>query len=101
MYVPEIIEVKDSLQNLQNNGFLKQWELPYENLLTRRNAAIFFLTPANESALDDIFSVLAKYPNFSYRVNEERKLSNLAYRVTFSAEEKEKNEASSMVAATA
>jgi hypothetical protein len=43
MHVPEIIEVKDLLQSLKSNNDLKDWELPYENLLTRRSAAIFFV----------------------------------------------------------
>ena len=93
MHVPEIIEVKDHLDDLKSKKLVKEWELPYENLLTRRSAAIFFLTPTEESNLEKIWKHLGKYENFSFRNNVEQKLSKLEYRVTFSAEEKEKNEA--------
>jgi hypothetical protein len=91
MFVPEIIEVKDHLENLKNNGIVAQWELPYENLLTRRSAAIFFLTPVADISPDKVWQELEKYSNFSYRPNTEQKLSTLQYRVTFSSEELEKN----------
>jgi hypothetical protein len=94
MYVPEIIEVKDQLQDLKQKNIIKEWELPYENLLTRRSAAIFFLTPfeEKEELMAFVWETLEKYPNFSQRLNEEKKLSNMKFRITFSAEEKEKNE---------
>jgi len=91
MYVPEIIEVKDHLENLKSNGLVKEWELPYENILTRRSAAIFFLTPVDKSKLNDIWKELDKYENMSYRENTEKKLSQLMFCVTFSKEELEKN----------
>ena len=91
MYIPEIIEVKDHLEMMKTNGLLKEWELPYENLLTRRSAAIFFLTPVESSAIVGIANELDKYEHFSYRVNSEKKLSALEYRVTFSKEESEAN----------
>ncbi len=46
--VPEINLVKEHLDKLKSAGFINEWELPYENLLTRLTAAIFFLTPADE-----------------------------------------------------
>jgi hypothetical protein len=93
MHVPEIIEVKDHLEELKSKSVIKSWEIPYENILTRRSAAIFFFTPVNEtdSMLDKISTELEKYDNFSYRINHEKKLSDLAYRLTFSKEEKENN----------
>jgi hypothetical protein len=93
MYVPEIIEVKKDLEVLKASALIKEWQLPYENLLTRLNAAIFFLEPANDSAecLENIWQVLEKYKDFSFRMNEEKRLSSLPYRVTFSEEEKKKN----------
>jgi hypothetical protein len=91
MHVPEIIEVKEKLESLKVSGLLNDWELPYENLLTRRSAAIFFFTPNTESSLSDITNALASFENSSLRPNEEKKLSKLAYRLTFSKEEKAKN----------
>lgn len=85
--IPEIIEVKEQLDRLKNAGLVKVWELPYENLLTRRSAAIFFLTPADESKCDEIWKRLSNYENFSYRENTERKLSDLKYTITFSQED--------------
>ncbi|MCG8318433.1 MAG: hypothetical protein MI921_02925 [Cytophagales bacterium] len=92
MHIPEIIEVKEHLEALKKKEIIKDWELPYENLLTRRSAAIFFLTPKddNEPSLKMIWKELGKYENFSSRLNVEKKLSDLMFRVTFSKEEKEK-----------
>jgi len=88
MTVPEIIEVKQVFSNLKNRGLISEWELPYENLLTRLSAAIFFLTPKNSSTetIDEIQSQLRQFSNFSIRPNAEMKLSNLELRVTFNKE---------------
>lgn len=91
MYVPEIIEVKKVLESLKDSGQIQAWELPYENILTRRSAAVFFLTPVVDSDLDTIWMQLSIYDEFSYRVNTDKRLSILKFRVTFSKEEKEKN----------
>jgi hypothetical protein len=92
MKVPDIIAVKDQLEAMKNKGLLTAWELPYENLLTRKSAAIFFFTPSDSASLSQVLSELEQHEDFSCRTNEERKLSSLEYRVTFSKEEKEKNE---------
>lgn len=81
--VPEIIAVKNHLNNLQQRGLVTAWELPYENLLTRLTAAIFFLTPADDSKLEEIWSELDSYPMFQFRKNEEKKLSQLSWRVEY------------------
>ena len=81
--VPEIIKVKNHLEQLKEKGLVKEWELPYENLLTRVSAAIFFLTPASEDKLTLITEELQSYPNFACRENTEKKLSQLSYRITF------------------
>jgi len=93
MYVKKIHEVKEHLEQLKASGLIEQWELPYENLLTRLTAAIFFLTPSKDHLEDHsaMWRELEKYEDFSYRPNREKKLSSLVYRVTFSKEEKEKN----------
>jgi len=91
MYVKEINEVKKQLEQLRTNGLIENWELPYENLLTRLSAAIFFITPVAEDAEFKIWQELDKYEDFSFRLNQEKKLSDLMYRITFSKEEKEKN----------
>jgi hypothetical protein len=83
MHVPEIIEVKKHLDELKDKGLVKEWELPYENILTRLTAAIYFLAPTDESKLDEIWKELDKHPMLQYRLNEERKLSQLEWRVEF------------------
>lgn len=83
MHVPEIIEVKKHLDELKEKGLVSEWELPYENILTRLTAAIFFLTPTDDSKLDEIWKELDKHPRLTYRLNEEKKLSQLVWRVEF------------------
>ncbi len=89
MNVPDIIAVKNHLQDLKRRGLITEWELPYENLLTRLNAAIFFVTPAQTAttAPDGLWQELGRFENLRYRANSEKKLSNLDFRVTFNAEE--------------
>jgi len=90
MYVKEINEVKEKLNSLKDHQIIKTWELPYENLLTRLSAAIFFVDPVPgvEDRLAEAWEQLEAFPDFSYRANEEKKLSSLPYRVTFHKEEK-------------
>jgi hypothetical protein len=83
MYVPEIQEIKQHLDEMKEKGLVKEWELPYENILTRLTAAIFFLTPADESKLEGIWKELDKHPRLTYRMNEEKTLSQLEWRVEF------------------
>ena len=82
--VPEIIEVKEHLEKMKQNRLILEWELPYEKLLTRRSAAIFFLTPASQEHLSEIWRQLEQYEDFKYRENSEKKLSNLTHSVLFS-----------------
>jgi len=93
MNVKAINEVKESLDLLKKEGRLKAWELPYEQILSRLSAAIFFVTPVSDDAksLSPVWEKLGQFPNFSYRTNTEQLLSRLDYRVTFSKEEEEKN----------
>jgi hypothetical protein len=83
MHVPEIISVKEHLDEMKENDLVKEWELPYENILTRLTAAIFFLTPTDDSKLEEIWKELDKHPRLTYRLNEEKKLSQLVWRVEF------------------
>lgn len=83
MHVPEIISVKEHLDEMKEKGLVKEWELPYENILTRLTAAIYFLTPTDDSKLDEIWKELDKHPRLTYRLNEEKKLSQLVWRVEF------------------
>lgn len=81
--IPEIVEVKTLLNRLQREGLVLAWELPYENLLTRRSAAIFFLTPASEANLSEIWEQLGQFDHFRVSKSKEKTLSQLEYRVEF------------------
>ncbi len=82
--VPAIKAVKKQLDELKENGLVKQWELPYEEILTRLSAAVFFLTPAAGAASETIWKELQGHFPLQYQPNEEKKLSALAWRVSFS-----------------
>ena len=92
MNIPMINDAKVIFNGLVEKGLIKEWELPYENLLTRLNAAIFFVTPItnDKEGLIELWNELGKLDNFSYRLNSDKKLSKLMYRVTFNQEEKQK-----------
>ena len=91
MNVPEINEVKAHLDKLKNEGMISSWELPYENILTRRSAAIFFLS--FEGDIDDrVWEALSDYEYFSFRRNKTQLLSTLEFEITFNQEQKEENE---------
>ena len=80
----KILEVKKHLHELKEKGLVYEWELPCENVITRLAFAIFFLTPTDGSKLEEIWKELNKHPNLTYRLNEEKNLSDLAWRVEFS-----------------
>ncbi len=90
MNVPEITEVKDLLDELKGHGLIREWELPYENLLTRRTAAIFFIEPNSIDSISKIWEKLEQYDNFFYRENIEKELSQLDYRITFNPDDRPK-----------
>lgn len=96
MYSKDIQAVKDELAVLRQEGLVKEWELPYENLFTRLSAAIFFLTPVESipDAESLIWARLGRYEDFSHRLNTETRLSGLRYRITFNAEEAKKKSGS-------
>jgi hypothetical protein len=81
--VPAINDVKRHLDELKQKGLVREWEIPYENILTRLTAAVFFLSPCEDSALGQIWECLDAYPMFQYRENSEKKLSRLPWRVEF------------------
>jgi hypothetical protein len=81
--VPQINEVKSTLDHLKDEGKLLAWELPYENILTRLTAAIFFLTPADENSLTDVEAMLGRFPMFTWKKNDEKLLSQLEWQVEF------------------
>jgi hypothetical protein len=81
--VREIIAVKNHLDVLKEKGLIKEWEIPYEEILTRLAAAIFFLTPEQETNLGELWKELEVHNMLQYRLNEEKKLSQLEWRIEF------------------
>lgn len=81
--VPEINAVKRHLEALKMSGIVGDWELPYENILTRLTAAIFFVTPAAGTEPSTVWKELGVHPRLKYRDNHEKQLSMLEYRVEF------------------
>jgi hypothetical protein len=81
--VPEINAVKTHLEELKSRGLIREWEIPYEHILTRLTAAIFFLTPAEGSGTEEIWQELERHPRLQYQLNEEKKLSAMTWRVEF------------------
>jgi len=83
--VPEIKAVKQHLDYLKETGLVADWNLPYENLLTRLSAAIFFLTPGNANDLDGIWKELQVHKGLTYELNTNTSLSPLKWKVQFNA----------------
>lgn len=81
--IPEINAVKTHLNLLKEKGLVADWELPYEEILTRITAAVFFITPANESFTQEIWTELSQHKMLNYKLNEEKLLSDLDWRVEF------------------
>ena len=81
--VPQIIAVKEQLDRLQQQDLIRAWELPYEELLTRLSAAVFFLTPAPGSDPGRIAEALAVDKKPVWRPNAEKMLSQLEWRLEF------------------
>ncbi|MEM9719529.1 MAG: hypothetical protein AAGA10_09795 [Bacteroidota bacterium] len=75
--------VKNQLSDLKEKGIIQSWELPYEEILTKLSAGIFFLSPTNESNLTMIWESLRKLDQLQYKRNEERKLSQLEWQIQF------------------
>ncbi|SHH71990.1 hypothetical protein SAMN04488109_4947 [Chryseolinea serpens] len=80
--VSEINEVKAALAALQQRGLVLEWSLPYENLLTRLTAAIFYVS-LDEEGPEEVWKTLQQFPRFACLQNETRQLSALPWRVEF------------------
>lgn len=81
--IKEIEEIKKEMDLMKSEGLINEWELPYEYLLTKLTASIYFFTPKEQVFMDMIYKRLSKYPNFKFRENTEKELSQLKYRVEF------------------
>ena len=80
--VPSINEIKDCLEEMKQNKWIIEWQLPYENVLTKKEAAIFYFAPASEVYLDAIWNKLKKYgvsPKYEKADKADNILSDLPY----------------------
>jgi hypothetical protein len=81
--VPEIVAVESRLEEMKREKLIESWELPYRNLLTRLDAAIFFLTPANGDTLAKVTERLSAIVGFTCESNVDLKLSKMQYKIRF------------------
>lgn len=84
MNVPEIQKFKEHLEVLKSKNYLTDWEIPYENLLTRLDAAFFFVTLTANKTIADIRLELKNYPDLHIEENVDENLSQLDFRISFS-----------------
>jgi hypothetical protein len=82
--VPEIVAVKLKLAELQTDGLVEEWTLPCENLLTRLDAAIFFVSARPGVDLEQIWERFRGDGGFVVQSNTKRTLSNLDWQLQFS-----------------
>ena len=75
-----IVDVKAKLDNLKQEGLIRDWELPYENLLTRVDAAVFLINADNVTTVRER---LAEFTNCHISNNENSFLSPMRYRLEF------------------
>lgn len=80
-YVPEIQQVKQQLEMLEKKGIIQSWELPYENLLTRLSAALFFVTPTGD--MQQVLDAIKTQPTVCCEKNDKHSLSDLEYCLFF------------------
>jgi len=52
--IKEIKQAKECLDSMKEKGLIVEWELPYENLLTKLSRAIVFIKPSK----DDLISMI-------------------------------------------
>ncbi|MNW42816.1 hypothetical protein D3C74_200000 [compost metagenome] len=81
--VQEIKEIRNYLDKLKQNGIIMSWELPYENLLTRLSAAIFFFTLTENANLSDIKDCFKEFNNVNIVPHEPGNISQMPYKIIF------------------
>jgi hypothetical protein len=88
-HVPEIIEVKRQLEQLAADGAVSRWELPYENILTRLDAALFYVEFSAGREPDEVWRKLSGHGDLCFGANTDHTLSTLPYWFGFGSPEKE------------
>ena len=57
--------------------------MPYEHLVTRLTAAMFFVEPTTEDTANQIWQALETHPRFVVQQNDQKNLSELPWMVQF------------------
>ncbi len=79
--VKKIIELKDKLNELKIEGYIKEWQMPYENTLTRLEAAWIFFSPSSKKSIKVIEQEM-NVSNLTIKIND-KGISNLPYIMSF------------------
>ncbi|GIP23201.1 hypothetical protein [Paenibacillus sp. J22TS3] len=80
--IPDIQNFKMLLDQSREKGLITAWELPYEQLLTRLQAAIFFFNSASQDVPSELYSLFAEYPGLTIQRNEGT-MSSMDYQISF------------------
>lgn len=81
--VPEIHKINSQLDELRQKGIVLDWEIPCMEMLTRKSAALYFITAVSEEAEPLIWETLKIHDGFGYRMNDLTDISHLKWCVTF------------------
>lgn len=81
--VPDINDIKTCLGELVKQDLIESYEVPYETILTRLTAAIFFFTPVQGAKIDHIWNELTRFPGFKYEKNKNSSLSEMPWKIEF------------------
>ena len=82
--IKEIKQLKECLEGMKVKGWINEWELPYENLLTRLSAAIVFIKPSNDDFISKIIETLEETVQIQCTISENTLRLALPYKITFS-----------------
>jgi hypothetical protein len=80
--IPDIQNFKQLLNHCKEKGLITDWELPYEQLLTRLSAAIFFFNVGSDAVPDELYTLFAKYPGLVIHRNEGT-MSLMSHQISF------------------
>lgn len=81
----EIIILRKHLDDLKRKGLVADWGVSYENIQRRHTAADFFLTPGDESKLEQIWSELGQHKILQRLDNGEQGMARKQWRVEFNS----------------
>jgi len=75
--------IKDYLESLKIAGKINDWELPYEHLLTRLSAALFFIDNVDDNNPSHLFEGILVSLEASLRKHDSHQLSEMLWELRF------------------